>query len=61
MIVDCHGLDFKVLEPILERAKPEKLMQIEDYNPYLTELTGKAFFRFLEDFFNSLELIKKYF
>jgi len=39
-IVDCRGLGFDVLEPILERAKPETLMVIEDYNSYLTEHTG---------------------
>ena len=39
-IVDCRGLSFDVLEPILERAKPETLMMIEDYNSYLTEYTG---------------------
>ena len=39
-ITDTRGLDFDVLEPILERAKPETLMLIEDYNSYLTEYTG---------------------
>ena len=40
-ITDTHGLEFDVLEPILERAKPETLMVIEDYNSYLTEYTGQ--------------------
>ena len=44
-IVDCRGLGFDVLEPILERAKPETLMVIEDYNSYLTEHTGNILFR----------------
>ena len=39
-ITDTRGLDFDVLEPVLERAKPETLMLIEDYNSYLTEYTG---------------------
>jgi hypothetical protein len=45
-ITDCKGMNFKILAPILERAKPESMMVIEDYNPYLMEYTGvdKSFF-----------------
>jgi len=39
-ITDCKGMNFKILAPILERAKPESMMVIEDYNPYLMEYTG---------------------
>lgn len=39
-IIDTRGLKFNLLEPILARAKPETLMNIENYNPYLTESTG---------------------
>jgi hypothetical protein len=44
-IIDTRGLSFQVLEPILERAKPESLMVIEDFNSYLTEHTGRKEFR----------------
>jgi len=40
-IAECGGLPFHVLEPVLERAKPETLLTIEEYNPYLVEDTGK--------------------
>ena len=41
-IAECGGLPFDILEPVLERAKPDALMTIEDYNPYLMEDTGKS-------------------
>ena len=40
-IDECGGLSYDVLEPILIRAKPNVLMNIEDHNPYLLEDTGK--------------------
>lgn len=39
-LIDCRKIPFEILEPILERAKPETLLTIEDYNPYLMEATG---------------------
>jgi hypothetical protein len=39
-IAECGGLPFDILEPVLDRAKPDALMTIEDYNPYLMEDTG---------------------
>jgi len=42
-IAECGGLPYDILEPVLERAKPDALMTIEDYNPYLMEDTGKSF------------------
>ena len=41
LLTDCKAIEFKVIEPVLERAKPETLMSIEDRNPYLMEDTGK--------------------
>ena len=40
-IYECGNLDFYVLKPVLERTKPEDLMRIEEYNPYLMSETGK--------------------
>ena len=40
-IDECGNLDYKVLQPILERAKPDDLMRIEEYNPKLMDDTGK--------------------
>ena len=39
-IAECGGLPYEILVPVLERAKPDALMTIEDYNPYLMEDTG---------------------
>merc|ERR1719433_1318119 len=39
-IDECGNLDYKVLQPILERAKPDDLMRIEEYNPKLMDDTG---------------------
>ena len=41
LLHDCKAIEYKVIEPVLERAKPETLMTIEDRNPYLMEDTGK--------------------
>ena len=40
-IDECGGLSYDILEPILLRAKPHTLMNIEDHNEYLLEDTGK--------------------
>ena len=40
-IDECGSLDYNVLQPILERAKPDDLMRIEEYNPKLMDDTGK--------------------
>ena len=40
-IDECGGLSFDILEPVLMRAKPNALMNIEDCNDYLREDTGK--------------------
>ena len=40
VIEDCRGIEFEVLAPVLERAKPETLIHIEEHNPYLMESTG---------------------
>ena len=40
-IDECGGLSYDILEPVLSRAKPSALMNIEDYNDYLREDTGK--------------------
>ena len=39
-IDECGGLSYHILEPILTRAKPNILMNIEDHNEYLLEDTG---------------------
>jgi len=38
-IDECGGLSYDILEPVLLRAKPNVLMNIEDHNPYLLEDT----------------------
>jgi len=38
-IDECGGLSYHILEPILTRAKPNILMNIEDHNEYLLEDT----------------------
>ena len=40
-IDECGGLSYDILQPVLQRAKPTVLMNIEDHNPYLVEDTGK--------------------
>ena len=40
-IDECGNLGYNVLQPILERAKPDDLMRIEEYNPKLMDDTGK--------------------
>jgi len=52
-IYECGGLSFDVLEPILNRASPETLMQIELYNPYLMEDTGTIWERFCKKEFRN--------
>ena len=42
-IDECGGLPYDILEPVLSRAKPSVLMNIENYNVYLKEDTGKIF------------------
>ena len=42
-IDECGNLSYDILEPILLRAKPNELINIEDHNPYLLEDTGKIF------------------
>lgn len=44
-IGECGGLPYEILEPILERAMPDSLMTIEEYNPYLVESTGSLWER----------------
>ena len=39
-IDECGNLDYKVMKPVLERAKPDDLMRIEEYNPKLMDDTG---------------------
>lgn len=41
LIDQCGDAPFDLLKPVLERAKPNDLMRIEEYNPRLTEDTGK--------------------
>ena len=41
-IEECGPLPFDVLEPILLRAKPAVLMNIEEHNPHLIEDTGRT-------------------
>ena len=40
-IDECGNLDYNVLKPVLERAKPDDLMRIEEYNPRLMDDTGE--------------------
>ena len=40
-IDECGNLDYTVLKPVLERAKPDDLMRIEEYNPKLMDDTGE--------------------
>jgi len=40
-IDECGNLDYKVMKPVLERAKPDDLMRIEEYNPKLMDDTGE--------------------
>jgi len=37
-IEECGGLPFDVLQPILERASPQALQNIEEFNPYLMQV-----------------------
>lgn len=39
-IEECGHLPFDLLKPVLERATPNTLAKIEEYNPYLMEDTG---------------------
>lgn len=34
------GVPYDILKPVLDRANPEQLFTLEDYNPYLIEDTG---------------------
>ncbi|XP_040569072.1 uncharacterized protein [Lepeophtheirus salmonis] len=45
-IYECGGLDFVTLKPILERASPQALSQIEEHNQYLMTETGELWERF---------------
>ena len=59
-IAECGGLPFDILEPVLERAKPDALMTIEDYNPYLMEDTGKLIlniWRVIIHGYSSMEIV----
>ena len=40
-IYECGDIPFYVLKPVLERAKPDDLMRIEEYNQYLVTETGQ--------------------
>ena len=40
-IDECGNLDYTVLKPVLERAKADDLMRIEEYNPKLMDDTGE--------------------
>lgn len=33
-------MPFEILKPVLERATPDQLFVLEDYNPYLIDDTG---------------------
>ena len=46
-IAECGGLPYSILSPVLERASPPTLTQIEECNPYLLEDTGGLWERFV--------------
>ena len=43
-IYECGDIPFYVLKPVMERAKAEDLMRIEEYNQYLVTETGQSSF-----------------
>lgn len=43
LIDECGSASFDQLKPILERAKADDLIRIEDFNPRLMEDTGKVY------------------
>lgn len=47
-IDECGGLSYDILEPVLSRAKPSALMNIEDYNDYLREDTAEIWERYCQ-------------
>ena len=50
-IAECGGLPYSLLKPILERASPATLMEIEECNPDLMEDTGELWERFVRKSF----------
>ena len=54
-IAECGGLPYSLLKPILERASPPTLAEIEEYNPYLMEDTGELWERFVRKSFPKKE------
>ncbi len=44
-IEECGGLPFDILQPILDRATPQTLFRIEQYNTYLIEDTTELWER----------------
>jgi transcription elongation factor B polypeptide 3 len=47
-IYECGGLGFDIMKPVLERAQPPALMQIEEANHYLMEETGELWEKFVK-------------
>ena len=45
-IEECGGLPYDVMKPVLERASPDTLSNIEECNVYLMEDTGELWQRF---------------
>ena len=43
-IYECGDIPFYILKPVMERAKAEDLMRIEEYNQYLVTETGQSSF-----------------
>jgi len=54
-IDEVGNLGYDILKPILERASPETLMHIEDYNPYLMEDTSELWEKIVRKDFRNKE------
>ncbi len=54
-IYECGGLNYDIMKPVLERASPPTLIQIEEYNPHLLEDTGELWQRFVKKNFPKAE------
>jgi len=50
-IYECGDIPFYVLKPVLERAKAEDLMRIEEYNQYLVTETGELWQKIVQKHF----------
>lgn len=57
-IEECGGLSYDVLEPVLERAQPDALARIEEYNPYLMQDSAPLWLRFCEKNFPKAERLE---